>query len=68
MSGIDAAKRAGAREIVTVLPYFPYARQDKKDQSRGPIGAKMIANMLASAWSDINNHIRFTCRPNPRVL
>lgn len=49
MSGIDAAKRAGAREIVVILPYFPYARQDKKDQSRGPIGAKMIANMLESA-------------------
>lgn len=49
MSGIDASKRAGAREIVVILPYFPYARQDKKDQSRGPIGAKMIANMLESA-------------------
>ena len=49
MSAIDAAKRASAREIVVILPYFPYARQDKKDQSRGPIGAKMIANMLESA-------------------
>ena len=49
MSAIDAAKRAAAREIVAILPYFPYARQDKKDQSRGPIGAKMIANMLESA-------------------
>ncbi len=49
MSAIDAAKRAAASEIVAILPYFPYARQDKKDQSRGPIGAKMIANMLESA-------------------
>lgn len=49
MSAIDAAKRASAREIIAILPYFPYARQDKKDQSRGPIGAKMIANMLESA-------------------
>jgi len=49
MSAIDAAKRASAREIVAILPYFPYARQDKKDQPRGPIGAKMIANMLTSA-------------------
>lgn len=46
MLAIDAAKRASAREIVAILPYFPYARQDKKDQSRGPIGAKMIAEML----------------------
>jgi ribose-phosphate pyrophosphokinase len=43
---IDAAKRAGAREIVPILPYFPYARQDKKDQARGPIGAKVMAEMI----------------------
>lgn len=43
---IDAAKRAGAKEIVPILPYFPYARQDKKDQARGPIGAKVMAEML----------------------
>jgi ribose-phosphate pyrophosphokinase len=43
---IDAAKRGAAKEIIAILPYFPYARQDKKDQSRGPIGAKVIAEML----------------------
>jgi len=43
---IDAAKRAGAGEIIVILPYFPYARQDKKDQKRGPIGAKVIAEMI----------------------
>lgn len=43
---IDAAKRAAAKEIIPILPYFPYARQDKKDQSRGPIGAKVMAEML----------------------
>lgn len=43
---IDAAKRAGASEIIPILPYFPYARQDKKDQPRGPIGAKVMAEML----------------------
>ena len=43
---IDAAKRGAAKEIIPILPYFPYARQDKKDQSRGPIGAKIIAEML----------------------
>ncbi len=43
---IDAAKRAAANEIIPILPYFPYARQDKKDQARGAIGAKVIAEML----------------------
>lgn len=43
---IDAAKRAAAREIIPILPYFPYARQDKKDQSRGPIGAKVMVEMI----------------------
>ena len=43
---IDAAKRAAAKEIIPILPYFPYARQDKKDQKRGPIGAKVMAEML----------------------
>lgn len=47
-SAIDAAKRAAASEIIPILPYYPYARQDKKDQSRGPIGAKMVANMLTA--------------------
>jgi ribose-phosphate pyrophosphokinase len=43
---IDAAKRGAAQEIIVILPYFPYARQDKKDQSRGPIGAKVIVLKL----------------------
>jgi ribose-phosphate pyrophosphokinase len=43
---IDAAKRAAAKEIIPILPYFPYARQDKKDQSRGPIGAKVMVEMI----------------------
>lgn len=43
---IDAAKRAGATEIIPIIPYFPYARQDKKDQPRGPIGAKVMAEMI----------------------
>ena len=43
---IDAAKRAAAKEIIPILPYFPYARQDKKDQSRGPIGAKIMVEMI----------------------
>lgn len=43
---IDAAKRAAASEVIVILPYFPYARQDKKDQDRGPIGAKVMAKIL----------------------
>ncbi|MGE0562575.1 MAG: ribose-phosphate pyrophosphokinase [Flavobacteriales bacterium] len=46
---IDAAKRASARRVVAILPYFGLARQDRKDKPRVPIGAKLVANMLASA-------------------
>ncbi len=43
---IDAAKRASAKEIIAVVPYFGYARQDRKDQPRVAIGAKLVADML----------------------
>ncbi len=46
---IDAAKRASAKEIIAVIPYFGYARQDRKDQPRVAIGAKLVADMLAVA-------------------
>ncbi len=46
---IDAAKRASAKHITAVMPYFGYARQDRKDKSRVPIGAKMIAQLLTAA-------------------
>ena len=46
---IDAAKRASAKNINVVLPYFPYSRSDKKDQSRVPISAKLIAEILEAA-------------------
>jgi ribose-phosphate pyrophosphokinase len=46
---IDAAKRASAKQIVAVLPYFGLARQDRKDKPRVPIGAKLVANMLHAA-------------------
>ena len=48
---IDAAKRGAAKEIIPILPYFPYARQDKKDQSRGPIGAKVMAEIIEQRGS-----------------
>ncbi|MGI6073942.1 MAG: ribose-phosphate pyrophosphokinase [Fermentimonas sp.] len=46
---IDAAKRASAKSIVAVIPYFGWARQDRKDKPRVSIGAKLIADMLSSA-------------------
>lgn len=46
---IDALKRASANRITAVLPYFGYARQDRKDQPRVPITAKLVANILARA-------------------
>lgn len=46
MLAIDAAKRGAASEIIVILPYFPYSRCDKKDYSRGPIGAKVMAEMI----------------------
>lgn len=45
----DAAKRASADKITAVIPYFGWARQDRKDKPRVPIGAKMVANILTSA-------------------
>ena len=49
---IDAVKRASARRITAVIPYFGYARQDRKDQPRVPISAKLVANLLTVAGSD----------------
>ncbi len=49
---IDALKRASAKRITAVLPYFGYARQDRKDQPRVPITAKLVANLLTRAGSD----------------
>ncbi|MDX8383942.1 MAG: ribose-phosphate pyrophosphokinase [Ghiorsea sp.] len=46
---IDAAKRASARQICTVIPYFGYARQDRKSAGRTPISAKLVADMLTKA-------------------
>jgi ribose-phosphate pyrophosphokinase len=49
---IDAAKRASARKIVAVVPYFGWARQDRKDQPRVAIGAKLVANMFMASGFD----------------
>ncbi len=49
---IDTAKRASAGYITAVIPYFGYARQDRKDKPRVPISAKLLANMLTAAGAD----------------
>lgn len=49
---IDAAKRASAARITAVLPYYGYARQDRKDQPRVPLTAKLVANLLVTAGAD----------------
>ncbi len=49
---IDAARRASAHKVIAVIPYFGWARQDRKDRPRVSIGAKMVANLLAAAGCD----------------
>lgn len=49
---IDAARRASAYKIIVVMPYYGYARQDRKDRPRVAIGSKLIANMLVAAGAD----------------
>jgi|UniRef100_A0A7V3RI26 ribose-phosphate pyrophosphokinase len=49
---LDAAKRASAERITAVIPYYGYARQDRKDEPRVPISSKLIADLLATAGAD----------------
>src|SRR5579862_923123 len=49
---IDALKRASARRITAVMPYFGYARQDRKTGGRTPISAKLVANLITRAGAD----------------
>ena len=49
---IDACRRASAARITAVLPYFGYARQDRKDSGRVPITAKLVANLITTAGAD----------------
>lgn len=49
---IDAARRASAYKIIAVIPYFGYARQDRKDKPRVAIGSKLIANLITAAGAD----------------
>ncbi|MEO6868942.1 MAG: ribose-phosphate pyrophosphokinase [Ginsengibacter sp.] len=49
---IDAAKRASAYKVIAVMPYYGYARQDRKDKPRVAIGSKLVANMIVAAGAD----------------
>lgn len=49
---LSACKTASARRITAVIPSFPYSRQNKKDKSRAPITAKMVANMITTAGAE----------------
>lgn len=49
---IDSCKRASAERVTAVIPYFGYARQDRKDEGRVPITAKLVANMISMAGAD----------------
>ena len=49
---IDAARRASAQKVICVIPYYGYARQDRKDKPRVAIGSKLIANLLVAAGAD----------------
>src|SRR6187431_324967 len=49
---IDSCKRASAERITAVVPYFGYARQDRKDEGRVPITAKLVANLITRAGAD----------------
>src|SRR5580700_7299289 len=52
MIWIDCLKRASAKTVTAVIPYFGYARQDRKDEGRTPITAKLVANLLERAGAD----------------
>ena len=51
---IDTARRASAGYITAVIPYFGYARQDRKDKPRVPISAKLVANLITAAGGSVN--------------
>ena len=65
---IDALRRASARRITAVLPYFGYARQDRKSLARTPISAKLVANLITTAGADRVLTRRPACRPDPGLL
>ena len=65
---LDSFKRASPARITVVLPYYGYARQDRKDQGRVPITAKMVADIMTTAGANRVLTLRPACRPNPGVF
>ena len=61
---VDAVKRASARTVNVVMPYYGYARQDRKAKAREPITAKLVANLLETLWCNTCYRIRFTRTSN----
>ena len=62
---MDALKRASARRITAVIPYYGYARQDRKDKPRVPISSKLVADLLTTAGADralLSICMRRSCR------
>ena len=65
---VDAARRASAKRVTAVCPFFPYARQDRKAEGREPISAKLMANLLASAGAGRLISVDLHSGPDPGVL
>ena len=65
---IDSCKRASAARVTAVIPYFGYARQDRKDEGRVPITAKLVANLITRAGADRVLDHGPARRPDPGLL
>ncbi len=65
---LDAFKRASARRVTAVLPYYGYGRQDRKAQSRVPISAKLVADLITTAGAEPRARDRPARRPDPGLL
>ncbi len=65
---LDALSRASAHRITAVMPYFGYARQDRKDRPRVPISAKLVADLVTSAGANRVLAPRASCRPDSRLF
>ena len=65
---VDALKRASAKQITAVIPYFGYARQDRKPGPRTPISAKLVANLITTSGANRVLTIDLTCRTNSRFF